>query len=618
MARGGITKILVWTLLGLLIVGLAGFGATNLSGTSRSIGSVGDQEIDIDEYARALQEEIRAIEAQTRQPLSFSDAQAFGLDRNVLARLVTAAALDNEAARLGVSVGDEVVAEQILQIPAFQSINGDFDREAYRFALQQAGLNESRFEDQLRRETARVLLQGAMVQTAVMPQTYVDTLVAFAGERRAFSWATLDANQLEAPVNTPPEAQLTTWYDATPEVFTTPAAKRITMAALTPDMILDQVTVDEDALRAEYEARSAEYNTPARRLVERLVFANDAAAEAGLAALTAGETDFETLVADRGLTLADVDMGDISQADLGPAGEAVFAAEVGNVVGPFPTSLGPAIFRVNGVLDAQNIPFEDVRDDLAAELAPDRARRVIEAQASGIDDMLAGGATLEELAADTDMEMQTIDWSPEVDSGIAAYPSFRDAASALAADDYPTLIELDDGGIFAMRLDEELPPRLLPLDEMRDVAVAGWQAEEVSRLLRARAEAIVADYATTGDLAAQGLTVTEERNITRDQFIPGTAPGFLSRVFQMEPGDLAVIDGPDEGGGPTVLIVRLDEILPADETDPGVIALRERLSESGRAGLAQDLFQAYVGQLQTQAGVQLDQAAINAVNTNFQ
>jgi peptidyl-prolyl cis-trans isomerase D len=618
MARGGITKILVWTLLGLLIVGLAGFGATNLSGTSRSIGSVGDQEIDIDEYARALQEEIRAIEAQTRQPLSFSDAQAFGLDRNVLARLVTAAALDDEAARLGISVGDEVVAEQILQIPAFQSINGEFDREAYRFALQQAGLNESRFEDQLRRETARGLLQGAMVQSAVMPQTYVDTLIAFAGERRAFSWATLDATQLEAPVGTPTEAQLTTWYEANPAVFTTPAAKRITLAALTPDMILDQVTIDEDALRAEYEARSAEYNTPARRLVERLVFANDAAAEAGLAALTAGETDFETLVADRGLTLADVDMGDISQADLGSAGEAVFAAEVGSVVGPFPTTLGPAIFRVNGVLDAQNIPFEDIRADLAAELAPDRARRVIEAQASGIDDMLAGGATLEELAADTEMEMQTIDWSPEVDSGIAAYPAFRNAASALAADDYPTLIELDDGGIFAMRLDEELPPRLLPLDEMRDIAVSGWQAEEVSRLLRARAEAIIADYATTGDLAAQGLTVTEERNITRDQFIPGTAPGFLSRVFQMEPGDLAVIDGPVEGAGPTVLIVRLDDILPADETDPGVIALRERLSESGRAGLAQDLFQAYVGQLQTQAGVQLDQAAINAVNTNFQ
>ena len=618
MARGGLTKTLVWILLGLLIVGLAGFGATNLSGAARSIGSVGDQEIDIDEYARALQQEIRAIEAQTRQPLSFGEAQAFGLDRTVLARLVTAAALDNEAARLGISVGDEVVADQILQIPAFQSINGEFDREAYRFALQQAGLNESRFEEQLRRETARGLLQGAMVQSAVMPQTYVDTLIAFAGERRGFSWATLDASQLEAPVGTPTEAQLTEWYEANPEVFTTPAAKRITLAALTPDMILDQVTVDEEALRAEYAARDAEYNTPERRLVERLVFANDAAAEAAMAALAAGETDFETLVADRGLTLADVDLGDVPLTDLGAAGEAVFAADVGAVVGPFSSPLGPSLFRINGVLDAQSITFEEVRDDLAAELAPDRARRVIEAQAGGIDDMLAGGATLEELDADTEMELRSIDWSEEVDAGIAAYPAFRSAAAALQADDYPSLIELDDGGIVAMRLDEELPPRLLPLEEMRDVAVAGWQADETAALLRNRADALVAEFATVGDLAALGLTVTEERNITRDQFIPGTAPGFLTRVFEMAPGDLAVIDGPAEAMGPTVLIVRLDDILPADETDPGVAGLRARLADSGRAGLAQDLFQAYVGQLQGQAGVQLDQAAINAVHTNFQ
>lgn len=618
MARGGITKFLVWTLLGLLIVGLAGFGATNLSGAARSIGSVGDQEIEINDYARALQEEIRAIEAQTRQSLSFSQAQAFGLDRNVLARLVNGAALDNEAARLGLSVGDAVVAEQILEISAFQSINGSFDRDAYRFALQQAGLNESRFEDQLRRETARGLLQGAMVQSAVMPQTYVATLIAFAGERRGFSWAVLDAGLFEEPLAQPDEAALTAWYEANPAVFTTPAAKRITLAALTPDMVLDQITIDEEALRAEYDARSAEYNTPERRLVERLAFSSDAAAEAAMAALTAGETDFETLVAGRGLSLADVDLGDISQADLGAAGAPVFAAPVNSVVGPFPSALGPALFRVNGVLDAQNITFEEVRDDLTAELAPDRARRVIAAQASSIDDMLAGGATLEELVADTEMELRSIDWSEEVDSGIAAYPAFRRAAAALEADDYPQLIELDDGGIIAMRLEEELPPRLLPLAEMRDAALAGWQAEETARLLRARADEIVASYATTGDLAAEGLTVTEERNITRDQFIPGTAPGFLNRVFQMAPGDLAIIDGPVEGAGPTVLIVRMDEVLPADETDPGVIALRERLNQSARAGLAQDLFQAYVAQLQSQAGVRLDQAAINAVHANFQ
>jgi peptidyl-prolyl cis-trans isomerase D len=618
MARGGISKIFVWILLGLLIVGLAGFGAVNLSGSSRAIGKVGDQDIDIEEYARGLQQEIRAIEAQTRQALPFNDALAFGLDRAVLSRLVTAAALDNEAARLGLSVGDAMVAEQILQIPAFQSINGSFDRDAYRFALQQAGLTEPRFEDQLRRETARSILQSAMVQSAVMPQAYIDTVIAYAGERRSFVWAVVDAAQLEAPVGQPSEAELTAWYEANPADFTTPAAKRITLAALTPDMILGQVVVDETALRAEYEARAAEYNTPERRLVERLVFSSDASAQAAQASLTAGETDFEALVADRGLDLADIDMGDVAMAELGSAGADVFAAGVGDVVGPFPTTLGPALFRINGILGAQTITFDEVRDDLAAELAPDRARRMIEAQSSGIDDMLAGGATLEELANDTEMELRSIVWSPEVDEGVAAYPAFRNAAAALEADDFPSLITLDDGGIVAMRLEEELPPRLQELSEVRPAAIAGWRQAETARLLRERASALVSDYASVGDLAALGLTVTEETGLTRDRFIPGTAPGFLEQVFQMAPGDLAVIDGPVETRGPTVLIVRLDAVLAPDETDPGVIALRARLADTARAGLAQDLFQAYVTQLQGEAGVQLDQPAINAVHATFQ
>ena len=617
MARRGITKTLVWILLGLLIVGLAGFGATNLSGAARSIGKVGDQDIDINEYARALQEEIRAIEAQTRQPLTFAEARAFGLDRNVLARLVGAAALDNEAARLGLSVGDEIVADQILAIPGFQSFSGTFDRNAYRFALNQAGLTEARFEEQLRRETTRTLLQGAMVQSAVMPATYADTIVAYAGERRAFSWAVVDARLLEEAVGQPNEAELRAYYEAHPDAFTTPAAKRITYVWLTPEMILDQVQVDEEALRSEYAARNAEFNTPERRLVERLAFADDAAAEAAIAALNAGETDFETLVEERGLNLADVDMGDVARADLGAAADAVFDTGVGEVVGPFPSALGPALFRVNGVLAAQSLSFEEVRADLLAEIAPDRARRAIEAQMDAIDDLLAGGATLEDLAADTEMRLDTLDWSTEVDEGIAAYPAFRRAAAALQMGAYPALARLDDGGLFAMRLEEELPPRLLELTELREEAIAGWRATETARLLRERAEGLVADYAGTGDLAGLGLTVTEEIDITRDQFLPGTAPGFLDRVFAMEPGDLEIIDGPVEALGPTVLIVRLDGVLPVDESHPGVIALRARLAENARAGLAQDIFSSYVGDLQARAGVRLDEAALNAVHANI-
>ena len=98
MAKKGFSfsKTAVWALMALLILGLGGFGAINLSGNLRSIGSVGDKSISVDQYARQLQQEIRAIEAQTGESLSFARAQEMGLDRAVLQRIVRNRALDHD------------------------------------------------------------------------------------------------------------------------------------------------------------------------------------------------------------------------------------------------------------------------------------------------------------------------------------------------------------------------------------------------------------------------------------------------------------------------------------------------------------------------------------------
>ena len=69
MARKVGSKIFVWILLSMIIVGLIGFGSTNLGGTVRSIGTVGDKDLSINTYARALQNELRSLEAQTGQPI---------------------------------------------------------------------------------------------------------------------------------------------------------------------------------------------------------------------------------------------------------------------------------------------------------------------------------------------------------------------------------------------------------------------------------------------------------------------------------------------------------------------------------------------------------------------
>ena len=60
-----------------------------------------------------------------------------------------------------------------------------------------------------------------------------------------------------------------------------------------------------------------------------------------------------------------MDLGDVRKIDLGRAGDAVFAAAAGDIVGPLDSAVGPALFRVNAVLAAQETTFEEALPELA-------------------------------------------------------------------------------------------------------------------------------------------------------------------------------------------------------------------------------------------------------------
>ncbi len=607
-----ISKTFIWILLALLIVGLAGFGATSLGGNIRTVGAVGDKQISVDLYARTLQEDLRAISAQAGQNVPFSTAQALGVDRQALARVVTSRALDHETAQLGLSVGDAQLQQQILSMSAFQGINGSFDREAYRFTLENAGLSEAAFEDSLREEAARTLVQGAILSGTTVPSSFADTIVAYIGERRNASVARLKAADLAAPVGEPTEAQLTTYYDENIENYTLPQTKQITYAWLSPDMIAGTVEVDESNLQAAYDDRNDEFNKPERRLVERLVYGSEDEASSAKAQLEAGGSTFDALVEDRGLALADVDLGDLTQDALGDAGEAIFAAETGDVVGPLPSDLGPALFRINGILAAQTTTFEEARAQLRDELAADRARRVVEAQMSDIDDLLAGGATLEDLAQETDMELGQIDWTSEAEDGLAAYEAFRSVARSVTVDDFPEVEILEDGGIFALRLDEVLEPRPQPMAEITERVTAGWRTASTLDALRAEAEALLPQITPTSDFADVDLEAETFSDLMRSAFVETLPAPAIAALFEAEKGETVIVDNVSE-----VLIVRLDDVLDADEGNSDITTLRQQLSSQASSGIAQDLFDAFAADIQQRAGIRLDQNALNAVHANF-
>ncbi len=611
MAAKSMSKGAMWILMGLLIVGLAGFGATNLSGTVRSVGSVGNTDIDVTTYANALQNELRALAAERGSPVSFSEARANGIDNQVLARLVSRAALEDESSRIGISVGDATLRDQILDIPGFQGLDGQFDREAYRFALRQAGLNETEFEESIRSETASTLVQAAALSGLQAPDTYIDTMMDYLAERRSVSFAVLGRNDLTEGLPVPSEEDLRAYHQSNLPRFSTPEAKKITFAWVTPTLILDKVELDETVLREAYAERESEFNLPERRLVERLVFADEEAAARAKRRIDQGIM-FDMLVSERGLELSDVDMGDVSATDLGAAAEPVFAAGAGEVVGPVNTNLGPALFRVNAVLAAQVTSFDEVEPELRNMLAADRARRVIEEQADRADDLLAGGATLEDLARETDLELGSIDWHPGRAEGIAGYDAFRIAAGEVTEESYPRIEQLDDGGIFALRLNGIEEPRIQPLEEVRDAVIAGWRAEATVGALTVQVAPQLDELRSGAGFAELGLASTQVSDITRRDYQPDAPPEFIETVFEMTPGEVRIIEGAGR-----IHILRLESVEPPAKDDEELNRLRAALQNQVAADLGQDMFHLLSQDIQARAGVTLDQATLNAVHANF-
>lgn len=603
-------NIFMWGLLGLLAVSLVGFGAGGFGGTITSIGTVGDEEIDANTYARAVSNALAQQGQALGRPLTLQEGEQLGVLDGIRNQLISEAAIDNEAARIGLSVGDEQVREQVMAQAG--GLGGTFNKELYQRSLRQQGLTVEGYENRIRAQNARTLLQGAVVGGIEAPEAYVNTLVSFLGERRSIRWIRLGIGDLENDLPAPTKDQLTEYYQANPADFTLPEMKRITFAWVAPEMLSEVSQPDDEVLRALYDERISEFQVPERRLVERLAFSDTAAATAAKARIDSGEVTFADLVADRGLELADVDLGEATRQTLGDAADAIFDMNEPGVVGPLDTSLGPALFRMNGILGEQITTFDEARSDLALELSLEIARRSIGDLSLEVEDLLAGGATLEELAKETEMQLGAIDFWDGIGESIANYNAFRDAAVAVAEGDFPEALQLEDGGLFALRLDEILEPRLQAIEAVETKVKSGWEAQQTEALLTERANQIRAQMEVGVTLEASGLSVQTAEALTRNGFVDGTPDRFMETVFDLEAEQSAVVAGFGD-----VFLVVLDEVMPPDPEDELVNQITEAFEGQVAQGIAAEIYNAFSRALTAEAGFNLDQTAINAVHISI-
>jgi peptidyl-prolyl cis-trans isomerase D len=443
-------------------------------------------------------------------------------------------------------------------------------------------------------------------------------VLGYLGERRSFDWIRLDAGLLPEPVPAPTEAELAAYHQANAaERYTRPETRQVAYASITPEALAEGIEIPDDELRAAYEAEVARFETPERRHLDRIGFGSAEEARAAKARLDAGETDFDALAAERGLKPEDIDQGLVAADALSPeAREAVFAAEGPGILGPVETPLGPSLYRINAILAGKTTPFEAAKDELARERALEEAGRQIHDDTAHIEDLIAGGATLEEIASETVMQLGEIALNAETSGGIADDPAFRAAATEAEVGVETDIVELAGGGLATLRVERVDPPAVIPLAEIRDRVAADWRAERTAEALEKLAVGYIAEL--NGGLAFEALAERLGRTpqpagpMTRSEAAEGAPPGLVADVFAAAEG--AAVTHRD---GEAVILAKLTAVEPFDPATEENAAIVEGLRAQQSQQVQGDILALYTAALRDRAGVSVNQTLLDSTLARF-
>lgn len=580
--RRGAKSWVAKTLIALLVLSFAVWGIGDIfsfrGGTA--VATAGDEEVTADQFANALSRGQARLSQEAGRAVSYSDMRALGIDRRVLAGLVRDATMRAELARLGIAAPDRAVADEIRQNPAFLGPAGNFSDTAYRLLLAQQRMSPSEFEALTRTLIGQELVTEAVSGTSATAPGLAVRITAWRGETRNLRLLTLGTRLAPDP-GEPDDATLAAFHEAEAERFREPERRfgrylHVDIAALTA---AETAALSEDDLRAAYEAERDLHVTEPTRTVDQISYPSLAEAEAAAARLAAGEADFDALAAEagqagEGLTLGVVQPGDLPE---GPD-EAVFALAEPGVTGAVATPLGGAILRVTGVSDGGAVPFEDLRDEIAARLAAERAEARAPEIANEVEELRAAGKALPEIAAElggavTAGEIAGLAADGTLAggtaaSGVLALPEVRaEVLDALDAEERD-IIELGDGGYFVAMIDRVEPSHVPPLAEIRGRVEAAWRSEQVLAALEARAAGIAAAIARgTGatlatTAAGMGLSATETGFFLRDTPPESLPDALIVPVFEATPGTVLTARLPDGEGVVLAELIAIEPMAP--------------------------------------------------------
>jgi peptidyl-prolyl cis-trans isomerase D len=612
-SQGVVGKAVMTVVMGLIIVSFAVWGVGDMlrGFTSTTVAKVGSVSISQAAFANAVQAETFRLQRQLRQPLTPQQARSLGVDGQVLDRMIDEAALNERARSLGLAISDESIAAAVRDDPDLKGLDGRFDRNRFDEMLREAGTSERDFFRDQRDVYLRQQLEYALAGGIVAPKPLVEALQATQNETREIAYFILPPTA-GGDVPPPGDDAMKAYFESRKANWRAPEYRTFDALVVTPTSLAKPAEVSDDDARAQYDKdREARYTAPETRKLQQIVYPTEADANEAEAKLKGGAS-FDDLAKARNLSAADLDLGEITKKSAFDAAvaDAAFALPEAGVSAPVKGAFGYALIRVVAVKPETVKGFDAVKDAIRQEIAAGRAAAQVQGLHDKIEEAKAAGKTVAEAAKSVGLEARAylaVDRDGLNAAGADAnVPDKAQLLPAVFASDVGVddeAIATKDRGFVWFSVTKIDPSRERSFEDVKDKVAAAWTAEErAKRLAEASAEA-VKKLEAGGDIAelakAAGAEVKTARDIRRAGGA-GLAPEVAAAVFAVGPTGAGAAAAE---GGRLVFKVTADKTPASLAADPATAGLIDRLkSETGSA-----LVEQYVGALKRELGVSIDQ-----------
>lgn len=475
--------------------------------------------------------------------------------RSVLDRLVNQRLLLNANEKLGIVVPDSAVREQIADVPQFQ-VDGRFNSDAYLAMLSANSKTPQQYQDEVRAGLAVSQLPGAIIDTAFATHADVDAFLRLRLQTRDFRYVELPPPH---PDNTQVgDAAIAAYYQTHAKEFLSPEQVSLHYIELDAATMKVDAATDEAALKAQYEKDKSRFSVSEQRLVSHILIkvppnATPVQQKAALAKAQqvdqlakAPNADFAKLAQqysdDLGSKNQGGDLGWIEKGVTDPAFErALFAMQKGQISDPVLSPEGYHIIDLRDVRAGQIKPFEEVRDQLAAEVAKSARESKFSDLGSKLTDAIyRDPSSLAPAAKALSLSVQTTPLFTRSggDSGIDANKAVIKSAfsdQVLVQGNISDPVDLGPNHIVVVHVAEHVPAKPKPLSEVRDAIRKDILQARADAKAKQQADALFAQLQKNGDLdaVAKGASQQAKQATAVERDAGSFDPQLLTAVFKM-------------------------------------------------------------------------------------